>query len=187
MTGLAAVAGVVVGVALMNGNETSGQEQEAAVAGDSLIGKPMPDIRLSDMDGNAYPMEGLRGKNVVLFFNEGLMCYPACWNQMVSFGADARFNSADTAAISVVTDAPQDWRRAVAQVPDLAKAVILFDAGAATSRQLGILSMGSSMHPGQLPGHTYILIDKKGIVREIFDDQNMGDNSEAILRKIAKF
>lgn len=182
-----AAAVVVVWVAVMNSNKTSEQKKEAVVTTGGLVGKPMPDVQLADKDGKAYSIESLRGKNVVLFFNEGLMCYPACWSQMAAFSTDPRFNSSDVIAISVVVDSAKDWQQAIAKMPDLAKAMTLFDAGAATSRQLGLLSMGSSMHAGQLPGHTYILIDKQGVVREVFDDQNMGNNNEAILQKISKF
>lgn len=184
---LVAVALVVIGIALMNTNKISEQKQQAVETSTSLINKPFPNVMLKDKDGKAYPLESLKGKNVVLFFNEGLMCYPACWNQMAAFGTDARFNSTDTVALSVVVDSSQDWQQAIAKMPDLAKAITLFDVGASVSRQLGILSMGSSMHTGQLPGHTYILIDKQGIVREVFDDPNMGNNNEAILQKISKF
>lgn len=187
ITGFVIVAVVIVGIALVNSNKTSDQRKEAVVTSGGLVGKPMPNVQLTDKDGKVYPLESLRGKNVVLFFNEGLMCYPACWNQMAAFGNDTRFNSSDIAAVSVVVDSAKDWQQAIAKMPDLANAVTLFDTGATASRQLGILSMGSSMHTGQLPGHTYILTDKQGVVREVFDDSNMGNNNETILQKISKF
>jgi len=187
IAGLAALAAVVAGVALLNSDKTSAQKQRADITGNSLIGKPLPNIQLMDKDGRTSSLDGLKGKNAVLFFNEGLMCYPACWNQMVAFGTDPRFNSARTIAVSVVIDSPRDWQRAVAKMPSLARAATLFDGGAIVSRQLGVLSMGSSMHPGQVPGHTYILVDTQGIVREVFDDPNMGVNNDLIIQKISKF
>src|SRR3989344_5788821 len=69
---------------------------------DSFVGKPMPEIQLSDKDGKKVTAADLKGKYTVLFFNEGLMCYPACWNQIASFGSDERFNSDQIQAISVV-------------------------------------------------------------------------------------
>lgn len=185
--GFVAVAVVIAGVALMNSDKIFEQKQEAVVTQNSLIGQPMPNIQLMDKDGQVFSMESLRGKNIILFFNEGLMCYPACWNQIVSFGTDPRFNSADTVAISVVVDSPQDWQQAIAKMPDLVKAMTLFDTNAKTSRQLGLLSVGSSMHAGQLPGHTYVLIDEQGVVREVFDDINMGVNNDLIFNKINDF
>ena len=42
------------------------------------------------------------------------------------------------------------------------------------------------MHPGSLPGHTYVVIDKKGIVRYIFDDPNMGIRNDQLVAEITK-
>ena len=100
IAGLAALAAVAGGVALLNSDKTSAQKQSADTTGNGLIGKPLPNIQLADKDGRTFSLESLKGKNAVLFFNEGLMCYPACWNQMVAFGTDPRFNSAGTVAIS---------------------------------------------------------------------------------------
>lgn len=150
----------------------------------ALVGKPIPDIQLTDADGKTYTAADFTGKNTVLFFNEGLMCYPACWNQIASFGSDDRFNTDEIQAISVVADPAQDWQRAVNQMPQLAKATTLFDTNAVASRQLGLLLADSSMHKGSLPGHTYIIIDKEGIVRYVFDDTNMGMANDMLFQKI---
>ncbi len=152
----------------------------------SLIGKPMPDIQLSDKDGKTYTAADFKGKNTVLFFNEGLMCYPACWNQMASFGSDERFNGDQIQAISVVVDSAKDWQTAIAKMPQLAKATTMFDANANASRQLGILTTASSMHRGSLPGHTYIVIDKEGVVRYVFDDPNMAIANDMLFAKIGE-
>ncbi len=198
--GLAAVVAVIVGIALFNTSKTSEQKQQAATTTSSLVGKPLPNITLKDKDGKDYDLASLKGKNVVLFFNEGIMCYPACWNQMAAFGTDPRFNKEDIVALSVVTDAPENWQTATAKMPDLAKATILFDQGGGggtsahhadlagtASYRLGLLSMGSSMHPGQALGHTYILIDKQGMVREVLDDANMAVNNDMLMEKISKY
>lgn len=150
----------------------------------ALVGKPLPDIQLSDKDGKTYTAMDFKGKNTVLFFNEGLMCYPACWNQIAAFGSDERFNSGEIQAISVVVDSAQDWQRAIAKMPQLAKATTMFDGGANASRALGMLTMSSSMHRGSLPGHTYVLVDKDGIVRYVFDDPNMANANDSLYNKI---
>ncbi len=152
----------------------------------SLIGKPMPDVKLADKDGKIYSAVDFKGKNTVLFFNEGLMCYPACWNQMVSFGSDPRFNSDKIQAISIVVDSAKDWQTAIDKMPELAKATTMFDTDASTSRQLGMLTTTSSMHRGSLPGHTYVVIDKEGIVRYVFDDPNMAIANDALFTKIGE-
>lgn len=168
----------------MNGHHAGGAIAPNSEVLNSLVGKPMPDIRLSDKDGKIYTSADLRGKSTVLFFNEGLMCYPACWNQIAAFGSDARFNSDAIQAISVVVDSPSDWQNAVAKMPPLAKATTLFDANAAASRQFGILTTASSMHKGSLPGHTYIILDKDTIVRYVSDDPNMAIANDMLFNKI---
>ena len=152
----------------------------------ALVGKPMPDIELKDKDGKTYTAADFKGKNTVLFFNEGLMCYPACWNQIAAFGSDERFNSGEIQAISVVVDSASDWQRAVAKMPQLAKANTMFDTGAGASGRLGMLTTASSMHRGSLPGHTYVVIDKEGVVRYVFDDPNMAMANDMLFGKIGE-
>ncbi|MBI2054075.1 MAG: redoxin domain-containing protein [Candidatus Staskawiczbacteria bacterium] len=133
---------------------------------DGLLNKPSPDFSLSDRGGNNYSPDNLKGKKVVLFFSEGLACYPACWNQIALFGTDQRFNTEDTVALSVVLDTPEDWRKVANKMDGIDKAKIVFDKGGQVSRSFGTLTAGSSMRNGTSPGHTYILLDKQGIVQK---------------------
>lgn len=150
----------------------------------SLVGKPLPEIELIDKGGKVYKAVDFKGKNTVIFFNEGLMCYPGCWNQIAAFGSDERFNSNEVQAISVVVDSATDWQRAIDKMPKLAQATTMFDPGANTSRQLGMLTTSSSMHRGSLPGHTYMLLDKEGIVRFVYDDPSMRIANDSLFDKI---
>ena len=152
----------------------------------ALVGKSMPDIQLSDKDGKVYTAADFKGKSTILFFNEGLMCYPACWNQIASFGSDERFNSDQIQAISIVVDPAKDWERAISQMPQLAKATTMFDSGANASRELGLLTLASSMHRGSLPGHTYIVLDKDAVVRYVLDDPNMAIANDMLFSKIGE-
>ena len=152
-----------------------------------LVNKPVPNFALADIDGKIYSSDGLRGKNIILFFNEGLMCYPGCWNQIAALGKDERFKNTDTVALSVVVDAPEDWRKAIAKMPELAEATILFDKGKTVSNQFGMLTTESSMHYGLFPGHSYVVIDKEGIVRYALDDPNMGIHNDRLAGEIEKF
>src|SRR3989344_67745 len=94
------------------------------------------------------------------------------------------FNPDQIQAISILADSAEDWQKAIAEMPKLAKARTLFDENAATSRRLGMLTTASSMHRGMLPGHTYVLLNKDGIVNYIFDDPNMAIANDMLLRKI---
>lgn len=158
----------------------------SAVPLDAFMNKPSPDFALADRDGGMYSLNELRGKNIILFFNEGLMCYPACWNQIAALAKDERFKNADTVVLSVVADPPGEWQKAVEQMPELAKATVVFDKNAAVSKQFGMLTTASSMHYGSLPGHTFILIDKEGVIRHIFDDPNMSIHDDQLVAELGK-
>lgn len=186
--GVLALAVLIPGVVSFSVKEGSRQPANSIISGkDGVIGKSLVDIQLFDKNDNLYDFSALKGKDVILFFNEGSMCYPACWNQIASFGGDPRFNNNEVVAISVVVDSPQVWQRAIDKMPELAKATTLFDKNANTSRVLGLLSSGSSMHAGQLPGHSYVLVDKSGVIREVFDDPSMGLNNDEIIKKLSVF
>ena len=151
-----------------------------------LVNKSAPDFALADKDGKIYSLNELRGKNIILFFNEGLMCYPACWNQIVALARDERFKNTDTVVLSIVIDQPEEWQKAVKQMPELAEATVVFDKDAMISKQLGVLTTASSMHYGLFPGHTYVVIDKEGIIRYVFDDPNMGIRNDQLATELSK-
>lgn len=150
------------------------------------VGKQAPDFSLESIDGKTIKLSDYRGKNVVLFFNEGTMCYPACWDQMVALGNDARFNTGDVVAFSVVVDQKSEWEKIIRRVPQLSKAKILFDTTRAVSSAYDVLSLPSSMHPGSYPGHTYFIIDKELIVRYIFDDPKMAIRNDLLISELSK-
>lgn len=151
-----------------------------------LIGKRVPRFSLQDRNGTTYSSDSLKGKNVTLFFNEGIMCYPACWNQMVALATDSRFNNANTVALSVVIDSPSDWQSAIAKMPDLGKATVLFDSSKSVSQSFGMLTVPSSMHYGSYPGHSFVVADKQGIVRAVFDDPNMAIDNDRVYADLEK-
>ena len=178
--------------ARLNNNNTGAiaattSEKTSEETSNSLLNKPAPDFSLADRTGKVYSPESLRGKNIILFFNEGLMCYPSCWNQIVELAKDERFKNTDTVALSVVVDSPEEWQNAIGKMQELAKATVVFDEGGAVSRKFGMLTTPSSMHYGMFPGHSYILIDKQGIVRHILDDPNMGIHNDQLVEQINKF
>ncbi|MBI4992677.1 MAG: redoxin domain-containing protein [Candidatus Magasanikbacteria bacterium] len=164
----------------------SSQSTPPASALGDLMGKPMPDFSLTDINGKEYTMKDLSGKKVVMFFNEGLMCYPACWNQIAALAKDERLKNDDTVVLSVVVDPAKDWQRAIDKMPELGLALVGFDKNAALAGKLGLLTMPSSMHYGSLPGHTYLIIDKQGIIKHVFDDPNMALHNEQLVAELVK-
>ena len=150
-----------------------------------LVGKTAPDFTLTSYTGETITLSKLKGNNVLLFFNEGLMCYPACWNQVAAFGKDAQFKEKNTVVLNITVDAKDKWQEAVAKMPDLAGATVLLDTDKKVSNLYGVLALPSSMHRGQFPGHSYVIIDKKGVVRFAQDDTEMAVRDRDLANEIS--
>lgn len=114
------------------------------------------------------------------------MCYPACWNQIAAFGKDNYFNSGDTTVLIINPDTKNDWKTAVSKMPELATPTVLLDYTKSVSRQYGVLTLPSSMHKGVMPGHTYLVLDKNGIVRFVKDDPQMAVRNEELKAELKK-
>ena len=150
------------------------------------VGKKAPDFELESINGGTVKLSDYLGKNVVLFFNEGAMCYPACWDQIAQLGNDPRFDTESMAAFSIVVDTKNQWLDIVSKSPNLAKSKILFDTSRSVSKAYDVLYLDSPMHPGALPGHTYFIIDKEGIIRFTLDDPNMALANDKLITEIEK-
>jgi len=150
------------------------------------VGKKAPDFELESISGETVKLSDYLGKNVVLFFNEGSMCYPACWDQIAGLGNDSRFDTESVVAFSVVVDTKSQWLDIVSKSPNLAKSKILFDTSRSVSKAYDVLYLDSPMHPGALPGHTYFIIDKEGIIRFTLDDPNMALANDRLIKEIEK-
>ncbi len=157
-----------------------------SAAFDDLMGRQAPDFTLEDYGGKKITLSTFKGKNVLLFFNEGLMCYPACWNQIAAFGSDSEFSQKNTVVLNITVDPKNDWKDAVNKMPELTKATVLFDSDRAVSTAYGVMTLPSSMHRGQFPGHTYVIVDKDGIVRFARDDSQMAVRNQELLVELAK-
>ena len=152
----------------------------------SLLGSPAPDFKLASYDGKTINLSDYKGKNLVLFFSEGAMCYPSCWDQINSFTNDSGFSKENTVVLTIVVDPKTDWDGVVKQDPKIAKATVLLDSDKSVSKSYGVLTVDSSMHRGSFPGHSYVVIDKDGIIRYEKDDPNMGINNKELLADISK-
>ncbi|MDO8537605.1 MAG: redoxin domain-containing protein [archaeon] len=158
----------------------------SAISFSDAIGKPAPDFELQDLQGNTIKLADLKGKNVVLFFSEGSMCYPACWVQAAEFGKDERFNNENVMALSIVVDSKAQWQSIMQSVPSMQNAKLLFDTTKNVSTTYDVLNLKSSMHKGSTPGHTYFIVDKEGIIRFALDDPSMAVRNDELNAEIAK-
>lgn len=195
ISGLFVLAGLIGLLVWVSDKKIVDSETNAAVGSDlkekinfkEAVGQKAPDFELESIAGNTVKLSNYLGKkNIVLFFNEGAMCYPACWNQIAELGKDSRFDTENLVAFSVVTDSRNRWLDIVDKSPDMAKSKILFDITRAVSRAYNVLSLDSSMHVGTIPGHTYFIIDKEGIIRFTLDDPNMAIANDSLIKEIDK-
>lgn len=183
---LVLIAGLVFAAAQLTGS--NGQKNETQTKGPlaAMVGQPAPDFSLTSYDGKLFSLSQQRGKKVVLFFNEGIMCYPACWNQMAAMGSDPKLNSDQVVSASIVNDQAEEWMQAVKKMPELGKGMILLDTDKKISQMYDMLNLPSSMHKGSMPGHTYLILDEQGIVRYTLDDPAMAIQNETLISELAK-
>ena len=152
----------------------------------ALMGQEALDFELYSYEGEKIRLQEQRGKKVVLFFTEGVMCYPSCWNQIAAFGKDEAFKKEDTVVFSIVVDTKNEWKRAIDKMPELGASTVLIDASKSISKEYGVLSLPSSMHKGQFPGHTYLIVDKDGVIRFIKDDPQMAVRNDELKAELEK-
>lgn len=183
---LVLIAGLMAALVVFTGGNNKSDTSNQPPALNKMVGQPASDFNLMSYDGQPWQLSSQRGKKVVLFFSEGIMCYPACWNQMAALGTDKELNNKQVVSASIVTDTAEQWSQAVSKMPELGKGTILMDADKTVSRQYGMLTLGSSMHPGNTPGHTYLLLDEKGVVRWTLDDPAMGIHNAELIKQLAQ-
>jgi len=185
LIGIAAAAFALVGVLWLSGSRPGYSEGSRAAP---KVGSPAPDFTLRSFQGQTYRLSDLKGKKTVLFFTEGVMCYPACWDQIKAFSSDARFRDKGIVVLAVTVDRGQDWEKAAKQDPEVVRGIpILLDTDKKVARTYRALDLPSSMHRGISPGHTYILIDGKGVIRSMVDDPEMGVRNEEVWKELARF
>jgi len=168
------------GKLLANGNLNKNMD---TIKFSEAVGKPAPDFTLTTQKNAEFKLNNYKNKIVVLFFNEGAMCYPSCWNQIASLGEDKRFNNNNVVSASVVIDRREKWDKIINSQPKYGAGIILFDTNKAVSQAYDVLNVPSSMHKGSFPGHTYVII-KKGIITYVLDDPNMALNNDVLASKL---
>lgn len=126
------------------------------------VGAEAPDFALPASAAGTFRLADQRGKNVLLYFHEGLMCAP-CWKQIDDIEADlAKFQEVGVDEIAAISLDPADAQRQRAQLRGISFPV-LADIDLAVSRLYDALSYG--MMGGTRPGHTFILVGPDGTIR----------------------
>jgi peroxiredoxin len=158
-------------------------------AGTSIrVGAVAPDFTLPNVNGGTLTLSSYRGKaNVLLFFNEGLSCAP-CLNQMTDLDqVNQQFTKLDIVAVSITGDSVSllaSW----AQSSGPQDSKVLSDQNLAVSRAYGMLGPGVTMMPGSAPGHSFVLVNKEGIIAWRYDygPYNMNVPNDEIIAAVTQ-
>ena len=158
----AAVLAVLLGV-FMAGGEGGGNDNERYVyaVGNPGPGEPAPELRLPATDGSTFDLASLRGKRVLLYFQEGIMCQP-CWDQLVDI--ESRWDDFEAAGIDTIASITSDDLGPLRQKVALEKlsTPLLSDPGVEVSKtwEANLYGMmGTSMN-----GHSLIVVGPDGTI-----------------------
>lgn len=130
------------------------------------VGRNAPDFTLSVANGGgSFTLSNERGhQNVLLFFNEGLSCSP-CLGQMEQLDQDAaRFQLLNVTVVSITGDSLSSMTSWAAN-SHVTGTTVLADPTLSVSNSYDTTGAAVSMMPGSAPGHTFILVDRHGIVQ----------------------
>jgi peroxiredoxin len=142
--------------------------------------RPAPGFTLTDTSGATVNLADYRGRNVVLYFNEGAGCQ-SCILQMADIERNAAaFTAANITVLPIVTNTADQIKRDL--TANGVKTPFLLDDGT-VSTAYGTL--GKGMHEG-LPGHSFVLIDAQGIQRWYGEYPSMYLSSAGLLDQIRK-
>lgn len=152
------------------------------------VGAVALDFTLPDTGGGNFKLSDYRGKsNVLLFFNEGLSCAP-CLSQMRDLDQiNRQMTDLNVLVVSITGDKLQllaDWTRSSG--PRYGR--VLSDEGLQVSKMYDMLGADVSMMPGTAPGHTFVLINKAGMIvwRGDYGPYNMYVPNDQIIAQVRK-
>lgn len=160
----------------------SGKSQQTEASGERVGSGPAPAFSEQDVSsGEQITSSSLRGKNVLLFFSEGVMCQ-ACFEQIQSLQQNsAELRRRDLTLINITTD-PADVLREAVSAYDITTPMIS-DESRGMSSAYG--AIGQGMHP-DTDGHTFVLIDRSGRIRWRKDYTTMFVQPDRLFAEIPK-
>ncbi len=138
-----------------------------------------PGFSLLSTSGQTVSLASYRGRDVVLYFSEGVGC-DACFYQMREFEQHtAQLTRAGITILPVVMNPASQIR------PELAsfglQTPYLIDGTGSVSRAYGVL--GEGMHAG-LPGHGFVLIDAHGTERWYGEYPSMYLSTSGLIQQV---
>jgi peroxiredoxin len=129
--------------------------------GNRLKSGPAPAFAAQNMvNGHLLTSDVFKKEDTLLFFSEGVMCQ-SCLEQIQSLERiSGQLAKRHIALVSITPDSPAELRKAVADYK--IHTPLLTDESRRMSTDYDVLGLG--MH-ADMPGHTFILVDRKGVIR----------------------
>jgi len=183
---LAAATVALFGYLIVNSNPggKDGSSSNMTSLGDLKLGDVAPDFSLRATDGRTISLSQYKGKNVLLYFQEGVMCQP-CWKQIGTMQQNIeRFRQLETEIVTISVDSPSTWEP-ILKAEDVTTIPVLVDFDRKVSKAYGVLNLPSQMHADR-PGHTFVLVDKNSKIAWIADYPTMRSTEQEILDYIKK-
>ena len=141
---------------------TLGSAQYPYAVGEPGVGAVAPPMNLKSSAGGTFDLSAYSGKQVLLYFQEGLTCQP-CWDQITAIQKDMpAFHALGIDTIVSITNGP--YAQLSQKANDMGLTIpVLADEDGAVCMQYGTLRYGMMM--GMNPGHTFILVGTDGRIR----------------------
>lgn len=162
IVGFVGIAAILALAAIFSSNASSaGDSGYAFQVGEPSTG-PAPEFALPSASGQTVALDDYAGDDVLLYFQEGLMCQP-CWDQLSDI--EERWGDFEAFGIDAIVSITTDPVNALAQkvqLEDLSSPV-LSDRDLAVSKIYDSNSYG--MMGGSHNGHTFILVGPEGDIR----------------------
>ena len=164
LTLVGAVIALAVVYLLSNASRFSlgGASQVNYAVGSPGVGAVAPNFTLPSTTGGNVSLSGLRGKTVLLYFQEGSGC-EGCWTQLKDIQSSmSQFRGLNIDAVVTVTTNPLEALRQKVGEEGISLPV-LSDTSQSVSRAYGAMAYG--MMAGAADGHTFILVGLDGRIR----------------------
>jgi peroxiredoxin len=151
-------------------------------AGNRLKSGPAPAFAAQNMvNDQLLTSDAFKKGNTLLFFSEGVMCQ-SCLEQIQSLERiSGQLVKRHLALVSITPDSPAELRKAVADYK--IHTPLLTDESRRMSTDYDVLGLG--MH-ADMPGHTFILVDRHGVIRWRHDYTKMFVPTNELLKAIPK-
>lgn len=141
-----------------------------------------PAFTLPSTNGNPVSLADYRGREVLLFFNEGVGC-DACFYQMLDLEKNSRlFSDAGISLVPIVANPADQVRQEMQRFG--VTTPFLIDANTRVSAAYDAL--GKGMH-ADLPGHGFVLIDGSGQIRWQGEFPSMYISSSDLFNKLKPY